>query len=366
MKTLSLATVLAFVLAGVIARDWNVEGLYSYTKLLENNNRIIDPESFLTDSTNNFIEKQMLKTPDIKTHDIKTHLIILDTIDRSYYSSVAQKIDIVKFLEEFIFEFYPQIEQRNNTLFIIYSIEDRVYRYRTGVNVRSIFSDSFLDSVAESLVPELRTRAYDSAFKKLFVNLYEKPSILPFILFALAVTLIVLCLIYSCIDQARKVERAKTLNKRFKTLEQLKTEGKDINLFIQENCAICLDKLENREYPSESQYKELKEVFLDCGHNFHKNCLKDWLKASDKCPLCRKLVNADKKDNNTLLDALSNMQRTYYTNYFTTTEVTRIIDSTDGNFWEAYRQEYGTNNSTNYTSNDCNYDNNSGGTYGSW
>jgi hypothetical protein len=43
----------------------------------------------------------------------------------------------------------------------------------------------------------------------------------------------------------------------------------------EEDCPICLIKLENNKFR------------LKCGHNFHKNCLERWVTISPICPLCR-------------------------------------------------------------------------------
>ena len=44
-------------------------------------------------------------------------------------------------------------------------------------------------------------------------------------------------------------------------------------------CAICLDTINTDE-------REI--IKTDCGHYFHKKCLKEWFSKSLSCPLCRK------------------------------------------------------------------------------
>ncbi|RNA09415.1 phosphatidylinositol transfer [Brachionus plicatilis] len=54
---------------------------------------------------------------------------------------------------------------------------------------------------------------------------------------------------------------------------------KENNLDQQENqCSICFD----------SYLKDEKIMSLACLHKFHAKCVKEWLKASRKCPLCQK------------------------------------------------------------------------------
>lgn len=44
-----------------------------------------------------------------------------------------------------------------------------------------------------------------------------------------------------------------------------------------ESCSICIEECENGTTSK-----------LSCGHHFHTTCVKEWLKRSRKCPLCRK------------------------------------------------------------------------------
>lgn len=47
--------------------------------------------------------------------------------------------------------------------------------------------------------------------------------------------------------------------------------------FKLESCSICLSK------PTLNNLRT-----LECGHNFHKDCLGEWSKSKTKCPLCRR------------------------------------------------------------------------------
>ena len=43
------------------------------------------------------------------------------------------------------------------------------------------------------------------------------------------------------------------------------------------NCTICLE-----------EYTEVKKIIeLDCKHNFHEECIDDWILKNQTCPLCR-------------------------------------------------------------------------------
>ena len=47
----------------------------------------------------------------------------------------------------------------------------------------------------------------------------------------------------------------------------------------QSKCAICLENFVN-----DAAFN------LTCGHKFHKTCITSWMKAHDKCPLCKRTI----------------------------------------------------------------------------
>ena len=53
----------------------------------------------------------------------------------------------------------------------------------------------------------------------------------------------------------------------------------DINKLDPEkrNCVICLEDFKSGE----------KATLLPCVHLFHKNCIKNWLKSKNSCPICK-------------------------------------------------------------------------------
>ena len=52
-----------------------------------------------------------------------------------------------------------------------------------------------------------------------------------------------------------------------------------------EDCAICMDKLEEKDYIKLKASKDGKTY--GCGHKFHKECITKWLNTAHMCPLCR-------------------------------------------------------------------------------
>jgi hypothetical protein len=63
------------------------------------------------------------------------------------------------------------------------------------------------------------------------------------------------------------------LNNKLKKLKKYKCKE-------DANCTICLEKIS----------KNTEIYKLECKHNFHSNCLEDWLKEKLSCPICRKNI----------------------------------------------------------------------------
>ena len=71
------------------------------------------------------------------------------------------------------------------------------------------------------------------------------------------------------------------------------TQIEDVSKLDQEkkNCVICLEDFKNHD----------KAIILPCIHLFHKNCIKNWLKKKNTCPICKfKLTgsNIESQNNN--------------------------------------------------------------------
>ena len=66
-------------------------------------------------------------------------------------------------------------------------------------------------------------------------------------------------------------------------IEELEIDEKLIhNIEIEKNkCIICLNNYKIHD----------KISYLPCLHIFHCDCIKEWLKISNKCPLCKNKVN---------------------------------------------------------------------------
>ena len=91
------------------------------------------------------------------------------------------------------------------------------------------------------------------------------------------------------------------LNKELQIGTEIAKYGTELVLADRQGqCSICGDPMNDqltqpslRSGPSEAE-KEAEEVYLGCGHKFHKRCIERWLNQGKPCPLCRLWVSLEK------------------------------------------------------------------------
>ena len=115
---------------------------------------------------------------------------------------------------------------------------------------------------------------------------FEKPLNLwlVFIIYSL-LTFILAIVLYNLRSRTRTVEYNEVNWQDLITEESAedlliqKYETSDIeNQNFKSICTICLNDIS----------KSIQSVKLNCGHEFHTNCLKKWCIRKNKCPLCRR------------------------------------------------------------------------------
>lgn len=78
-------------------------------------------------------------------------------------------------------------------------------------------------------------------------------------------------------DQGQQPARIPTAASAMKSLAKIKVTKHDIEANESTECSICLDDLVVGQPATR----------IPCGHLYHEDCVKDWLKKSNECPVCR-------------------------------------------------------------------------------
>ncbi len=63
---------------------------------------------------------------------------------------------------------------------------------------------------------------------------------------------------------------------------------------INNECSICLTSIDN------------KKKDLNCMHSFHTNCIDEWLKTNNSCPLCRNIIKSKEPVQNVIINITLN------------------------------------------------------------
>lgn len=309
--------------------NWTVSSLLRYTKETPIGTSVINPDLILASQTVNHIETKIAAI-----EELSINFIIVDSALNSYNDIYGPKPDLLPFLQAYINGLMLDGNKANNSLFIMYSIQDRLYAFFPGNLAKKFMPNSYLESQANKIKPHLKDKKYNLAFETFFDELTPQYNvdntgifIMGAVLFLFFILIIVCLMVNSNNTISPHDAKVTHIKKQFKTLQELRISGKDVNLFIQENCAVCLEKLDDQHKLNMSQStNDINEVFLTCGHNFHEGCIKLWLKNDNNCPICRQTgisVNDSPDDNMHI--TLQQIQRTIYSNDLTYEQMDAII-----------------------------------------
>ena len=72
-------------------------------------------------------------------------------------------------------------------------------------------------------------------------------------------------------------------SKILELLQDMKLKKEILEKIENKQCLICLDNYEVEE----------NLCYLPCFHLFHSDCIKTWIKKSNKCPLCKNIIKLD-------------------------------------------------------------------------
>lgn len=199
----------------------------------------------------------------------------------------------------------------NNGLLLFISTTDRKMRIVTGAGAKEIISDSRADKIFEEVKSLLKKEDYAGAirssineikdymntsfskwlfkeFLSFITNAFLELIIPIFFLAIFCVLGLILSIcncIYSCLGYLRVLTpnywKRKAFTKKIYKLKEKQTTGELNKNFISETCGICLEEFNKQE-------KTAKDfLILVCGHNFHKNCIEEWLNKKNSCPYCK-------------------------------------------------------------------------------
>ena len=234
-------------------------------------------------------------------YNISNSIFIVDHLKENLESIEDATFNLCRYLSN-----YFNISMAESVV-ALFSMETRRVRIRTGEITKESITDDEAEKMIDNLGSYLRGQKYYEAWIKLiedidyYYNKYSLSSILQFlimisILFGIGLFFFIVMLIYEGIKKCRSLPDDTNLKKIVRFLKAQKSNKK----IFTENCAICLEKFIIKiemdiEEKNSNRIKLKDDKFdistLDCGHQFHTNCIARWMEKKNDCPLCRQKIN---------------------------------------------------------------------------
>ena len=296
-------------------------------------NVFFDPKHYIDSSS----ELVNLQNEILQKNKIYTLIGIIDDFQYSY--------SLKLFTEEFVQIFYnDNITYIDNSITIILSMSKREIWITTGHIAKKEYNDNIINHLLNKMTPKLEADKFKEAFKILLNGILDiegtkkevkKGTTIAIIVSSITCFLILCFFIFfivrqyyygQCCDCCYKTRELTVTEKAYvKNLEEflnnIDKKKAAQNEIYTDNCIICLNSF-NQIYPekneietnqkqekskdiiiannnlplnqNEKQNKEnddMAKTTLECGHSFHKKCIKEWLEKDEKCPLCREQFN---------------------------------------------------------------------------
>lgn len=88
--------------------------------------------------------------------------------------------------------------------------------------------------------------------------------------------IVILLILFYCCYFRRNIVLSENVSEARKSETILFLQQHRAETINGEACPICMES------------SDIEAVLLDCGHLFHRDCLKDWVLIKGSCPVCRK------------------------------------------------------------------------------
>ena len=343
--------------------------------LVKNRNFFIFDESNYTalDINSPIMNKLYQKQENFfQKYNISNYIFIVDNLDEKQESIESATFNLCKYLCN-----NYSINMNRSTV-ALFSIKSRRVRLRSGDKIKHELNNDRLKKIIDNLVPYLKNEKYYKAWNKLIDDLkfyYVYGNAIDNFL----IVLIIIILIYCFYGQyIKKYLRRITATHRYISLDKDANLRKIVNFLKKErtnkkiltdNCAICLEQFNDiKKNNNEEKNSEEKDIVterqinvqdsekndistLECGHQFHTECIAKWMERKNECPLCRQKINNKYNQNDAQM--VWGVQNELYENHYDYISYNDLFSSTI--FIDYSSSYYRNNNDNNNSNNDSDY-----------
>ena len=259
-------------------------------KIPPNSSFIMDPD--------NLIEKYVLNINNkiVYVKNVQIGVLIINEISKEYKTSLFGDDDIraEKFAIE-IFDFWGIGDRdKQNGILIFISKLNKKYRIITGEGAMKLLNNDECVRIFEGVKRYLAADDFSGAIFQSIKMIDNKINsqdlkdsafviLMLVIIIGLALSPYFIWCIYKYI---LKCQQKRSLEKDLNKLLTLEGEGQLNRNFLSNNCVICLGEFNSNVDPQQKKFLDTK-VISRCGHNFHRQCLNDWLAIQNLCPICK-------------------------------------------------------------------------------
>ena len=359
--------------------------------LVKNRNFFIFDESNYTAlDINSPIMNKLYQKQEIlfQKYNISNYIFIVDNLDEKQESIESATFNLCKYLCN-----NYSINMNRSTV-ALFSINSRRVRLRSGDKIKHELNNDRLKKIIDNLVPYLKNEKYYKVWNKLIDNLkfyYVYGNTIDNFL----IVLIIIILIYCFYGQyIKKYLRRITATHRYISLDKDANLRKIVNFLKKErtnkkiltdNCAICLEQFNDiKKNNNEEKNSEEKDIVterqinvqdsekndistLECGHQFHTECIAKWMERKNECPLCGQKINNKYNQNDAQM--VWGVQNELYENHYDYISYNDLFSSTIFiDYSSSYYRNYNDNNNSN-NDNDYSFSgghDSGGGATGSW
>ena len=259
------------------SKDWDAKSLADLPDkdLIIDTNNYLDRRSLSYTKTLNYIREIMDKKK------FQVYVYFINSISSDYKSQgfLSNNVNIEKFVNDLAFYVEKgRPDKDKNSLFIVFSIDDRKDRIRTGENVKQILTNQRADIYLENLKSKLRSKLYTEALEDLLYNLNWRLTKNTFwydFFEGFFSYLIVFGVCFGCCyamksDTYKPYEKDYLAENKLEKIKRISENNKDNVKFVEDNCIICLEEFKEEEKNKLLGKKNEKEN-KDNIHNDHIN-----------------------------------------------------------------------------------------------
>jgi uncharacterized membrane protein YgcG len=325
MKQYLIISLFIVHLTSTKTADWSVKDLVTAYNG-SSNKLLFDPDGYLNDITLDQKTKDLIVSLQNQKAFI-TRIFLISGISNDYKRIVDK--DIEKFVDDLSFQLLQNKQDEINSLFIVFAINDRQMRIRTGQNVRAILPDSKALSYLKSIKSYLQSKQYSYAINYLMQEVYDRITSPYTYLWDILETIGTVVVVVAAFiiaffgrDKGQSNISAPVAS-RLTKIQRICGLNKPKKEIITTTCVICLEDFKGSDNSQQTvlDVNPLTEtlkghydtcvVKIECGHSFHSGCITKWTSDHNTCPTCREKIDIE-EDGKVLSQQLVAVQSTLY------------------------------------------------------